>query len=153
MMNGNTEGTKELCDACRRIPLSHLSLDLDEPIQGWLRFLEERNVQVFDDAIGRPSVARYIVGDLIAEQREHAARLAEEAAIKAAELVQPVGAGVPAIDDGDAYASMMAAGAVSPAEEFSFAPRPNFIVEELEAGSRHQAAEREAVRRRKEQEK
>jgi hypothetical protein len=61
-MTENTEGTKELCDACRRIPLTHLSLDVDEPIEGWLRFFEERNVQVFDDAIGRASVARYVLG-------------------------------------------------------------------------------------------
>jgi hypothetical protein len=44
-----------LCDACRRIPLSHLSLDVSEPLVGWEAFFEARNVQVFDDAIGRPA--------------------------------------------------------------------------------------------------
>jgi hypothetical protein len=140
-----------LCDACRRIPISHLALDVAEPIVGWEAFFEERNVQVFDDAIGRPSVPRYVLGDLLAEQRARDARLAEEAAAKAATLEQPVAVGVPALDEGaTAYETMMSAGSTTPQEEFAFAPKPNFVVEELEAGQRRQAAEREAVRRRKE---
>jgi hypothetical protein len=45
---------------------------------------------------------------------------------------------------------MMAAGSVSPAEEFSQWAKPRFLEEQLEKGARQQAAEREAVRRRKE---
>jgi hypothetical protein len=30
-------------DSCRRIPVSHLGLDVPEPITGWLRLFEERN--------------------------------------------------------------------------------------------------------------
>jgi hypothetical protein len=61
--NQATEGPEApVCDACRRIPVSHLSLDVQEPITGWLRFFEERNVQVFDDHLGRPSVARWVLG-------------------------------------------------------------------------------------------
>jgi hypothetical protein len=75
--------------------------------------------------------------------------LAEEAAAKAVTLKQPVGVGVPALEDGTAYESLLAPEAVSPQEEFG-RPRPNFLVEELEAGQRRQAAEREAVRRREE---
>jgi hypothetical protein len=37
-----------------------------------------------------------------------------------------------------------------PVEEFGRVPPPNFLEEALEQGSRHQAAEREAARRRKE---
>jgi hypothetical protein len=45
---------------------------------------------------------------------------------------------------------MMAAGSVSPAEEFGQWAKPRFLEEQLEEGARRQAAEREAVRRRKE---
>jgi hypothetical protein len=131
-----------LCDACRRIPISHLALDVSEPLVGWEAFFEARHVQVFDDAIGRPSVARYVLGDLIAEQRERDARLAEEAAAKAAMLEQPVPVGVPALENAGPYESMMAAGSVSPAEEFGQRPKPRFLEEELEAGARQQAAAR-----------
>jgi hypothetical protein len=90
------------------------------------------------------------LGDLIAEEREREARLVEEAAEKAAALVQPVPVGVPALEDAGPYESMMAAGRVSPAEEFGQWKKPRFLQEALEEGARRQAAEREAVRRRKE---
>jgi hypothetical protein len=73
------------------IPISHLALDVPEPLEGRASFLEARNVQVFDDAIGPPSVPRYVLGDLIAEQREREARLAEEAAAQRAPVVTPRG--------------------------------------------------------------
>jgi hypothetical protein len=86
-----------VCDSCRRIPLCYLSLDLDEPLVGWQAYFEERYITVMDDALGRPSVARHVFGDRIAEQREREARLAEEAAQKAVDR-QPVPAGVPALE-------------------------------------------------------
>jgi hypothetical protein len=147
-MDGNTE--TPLGAPCRTVPISYLHLDLAEPVAGWERALADRGIEVTQDAAGRPSIPRWALAKLIDEQRERERRLAEEAAAKAATLVQPVGVGVPAIEDGDAYASMMVAGAVSPAEEFGAVPRPNFLQEELEAGARRQAAEREAVRWRKE---
>jgi hypothetical protein len=139
-----------LCDACRRIPISHLSLDVSEPLVGWEVFFEERYITVMDDSLGRPSVARHVLGDLIAEQREREARLVEEAAEKEATLKQPVGAGVPALEGAGAFESLMAASNVSPQQEFGGRPRPRFLEEQLEAGARQQAAEQEAVRRRKE---
>jgi hypothetical protein len=90
-----------------------------------------------------------VLGDLIDEQRARGARLAEEAAARAATLEQPVPGGVPALEDGGPYESMMAAGRVSPAEEFGQWAKPRFLEEQLEEGARQQAAEREAVRRRK----
>jgi hypothetical protein len=141
------EGT---CSMCKKVPVSHLALDVAEPTQGWVSYFEEKGILVLPDAAGRPSVPRHVLADLIDEEKRREDRLAEEAAIKAAELVQPVGAGVPAIEDGDAYASMMAAGAVSPAEEFGQWAKPRFLEEALEEGARRQAAEQEAVRRRKE---
>jgi hypothetical protein len=141
------------CGCCRRVPLSYLSLDLDEPLMGWSAFLAERNIEVVSDHLGRASVARWIVADLLDEQREREARLVEEAAEKAATLKQPVGAGVPALENAGPHESLMAAGNVSPQQEFGGRPRPRFLEEQLEAGARQQAAEQEAVRRRKEKAK
>jgi hypothetical protein len=139
-----------ICGCCRRVPLSYLSLDLDEPLVGWSAFLAERNIEVASDHLGRASVARWILADLLDEQREREARLAEEAAAKAAALRQPVGVGVPALEGAGAFESLMAASNVSPQQEFGGRPRPRFLEEQLEAGARQQAAEQEAIRRRKE---
>ncbi len=139
-----------LCDACRRIPISHLALDVAEPVTGWSAYFEQKGIMVLADAAGRPSVSRHVLADLIDEQREREARLAEEAAANAATLKQPVPAGVPALENAGPYESMMAAGRVSPAEEFGRWAKPRFLEEQLEEGARRQAAEREAVRRRKE---
>jgi hypothetical protein len=146
-MDDSTEAP--ICDACRRIPISHLSLDVSEPIVGWSAFFEERYITVMDDSLGRPSVARHVLGDLLAEQRAREARLAEEAAQTAADR-QSVPAGVPALENAGPYESMMAAGSVSPAEEFGQRAKPRFLEEALQEGQRCQAAEREAVKRRKE---
>jgi hypothetical protein len=53
-----------------------MSLDIDEPIGGWEQFFEARNITVMDDALGRPLVARYVLGNLIAEHKEREARQA-----------------------------------------------------------------------------
>jgi hypothetical protein len=152
MRNRQDPAEVPLCDACRRIPLSHLALDIAEPLEGWLAFFEKRGVIVMDDHLGRPSVRRHVLGDLIAEQREREARLVQEAAERAARMTAPIGAGVPALNENaSAYESLLAVGAVSPVEEFGFAPKPRFLAEALEEGQMQQAAEREAVRRRKEE--
>jgi hypothetical protein len=59
-----------LCDACRRIPISHLSLDASEPLVGWSAFFEERYITVMDDSLGRPSVARHVVADLLVSEHD-----------------------------------------------------------------------------------
>jgi hypothetical protein len=87
-MDDSTEAP--ICDTCRRVPLSYLALDVDEPLVGWEAYFEERYITVMDDSIGRRSVSRHVLGDLTAEKREREARLAEEAAEKAAALRQPV---------------------------------------------------------------
>jgi hypothetical protein len=127
-------------------------LDLDEPVEGWLAFFKARSVLVLDDPLGRPSISRWILGDLLREQRERETRLAEEAAAKVATLKDPVPVGIPAIDeDASAYESMLAgAGRMSPSEEFGRVPPPRFLEEALDDGARRQAAEAEAVRRRNE---
>jgi hypothetical protein len=138
-----------LCGCCRRVPVSHLALDVSEPLVGWEAFFAAKSIEVASDDLGRPSVARYVLSDLLDEQREREARLAEEAA-NAATLNQPVPVGVPALENAGPYESMMAAGRVSPAEEFGLWAKPRFLEEALEEGARRQAAEREAIRRRKE---
>lgn len=69
--------------------------------------------------------------------------------LQEADKPSPVGGGVPALsDDASPFQSLMNVdpGWVSPAEEFGQRPKPNFLVEELEAGQRRQAAERAAIR-------
>jgi hypothetical protein len=144
--------TGTVCDACRRIPVAHLALDIDEPLEGWPSFFAERRLQVFDDALGRPSIPRYVLRDLIDERREREARLAEEQAENAAAAARrpPVAAGVPALEYGTPYESMMAAGSTTPSQEFGQFPKPNFLHEELARGRRHQLAKQEVARQRKE---
>jgi hypothetical protein len=59
MRKENTMDSTEapICGCCRRVPVSHLSLDVLEPIQGWEPFFAERGVTVMDH-LGSPSVAR-----------------------------------------------------------------------------------------------
>jgi hypothetical protein len=75
------------------IPITHLSIDVTEPIAGWALALLERGVEIVDDDLGRPCVRREVLGDLLAEERERLARIAAESAVGA---VAPVSAGVPA---------------------------------------------------------
>jgi len=136
------------CDSCRRVPISYLSLDLETPVVGWVAFFEARSVQVFDDSIGRPSVARYVLGDLIAEQRAREARLAEESAANAATLKQPVPVGIPAREGLSAHENMMAHdGYTSLRDEVERFPRPSFLDEEFARTREHQRAEQEVARR------
>jgi len=58
------------------IPIRHLSLDLDEPVNGWTQALLERGVEIIDDDLGRPCVRREVLGDLLREERERLARIA-----------------------------------------------------------------------------
>lgn len=133
-----------ICDACRRIPLSYLSLDLDEPVTGWLPFFEERYITVMDDSLGRPSVARHILADLLAEHREREARLAERPQPER----EPVAAGLPAQEGMSAAETMMAApGYTSLRDEVERIPRPNFLDEEFARTREHQRAEQEVARR------
>ena len=76
-MTNHPEAT--ICDGCRLIPLSHLSLDLSEPVVvGWEQLLAERGVEIVLDDIGRPSVPRHVLGELLAERREREARLEDQ---------------------------------------------------------------------------
>ena len=65
------------CATCQAIPISHLSLDLPEPVVGWERAFSERGVEIILDDVGRPSVPRHVLGELLAEHRERETRRAE----------------------------------------------------------------------------
>jgi hypothetical protein len=138
-----------LCGCCRRVPLSYLSLDIDEPLVGWTSFFAARGIEVASDHLGRASVPRYVLADLLDKQREREVRLLEEAAAQQAPVVTPHG--IPAREDLSAYEVMMLADGVSPVEEFGRIPPPHFLLEQLEEGARRQAAEREAARRKEAQ--
>jgi hypothetical protein len=135
-----------LCDACRRVPVGHLALDVAEPIEGWLEFFRKRGVEVTDDHLGRPSVPRYVLGDLIDEQREREARPAEH---PRPERV-PVAAGLPAREGLSAHETMMAGAGYTTLHDELGRPKPRFLEEQLAEGQR-QAAEAAKRRKRKRQ--
>jgi hypothetical protein len=61
------------------IPLSQLSLDVDEPSVGWAVYLADHNIPVDFDDIGRPAVSRADARQLLDEQHENEARVREVA--------------------------------------------------------------------------
>ena len=125
-MNDLVMNTQEL------IPVSYLSLDVSEPIDGWERTLADRGVEIVLDDLGRPSVHREVLGELIAERREHEARLVEDQRRRRSERTDTKVPGVPALEGASAFESMVAGDGdyVSPTREFG-RPPPNFLVEEL----------------------
>jgi hypothetical protein len=135
---------------CGTVPLSHLGLDIDEPMSGWPAFFRERNIEVAPDDLGRPSVLRHVLAELLAERREREARLAAQRAEEAATLEAPVPVGVPAGEGLSAFETMVAQPGYQTIEDELGRPKPNFIVEELAEGRRREAAaraEQEAVQR------
>ena len=141
-----------ICDGCRLIPVSHLSLDIEKPIGGFPKVLAASGVEVVEDDIGRPSISRDDLGQLLAERREREARLAAEAEKRRAETKPPVLVGVPAQEGATAYESMLAAtGVVTPAQEFGRREAPRFLEEQLEAGAKVLAERRAQTRKRNKQ--
>jgi hypothetical protein len=59
------------------VPLSHLSLDLPAPAEGWPAYLSSRDIAVVTDDLGRQAVSRGDARRLFAEQREGEARKRE----------------------------------------------------------------------------
>jgi hypothetical protein len=136
---------KEWLGEAELIPISHLRLDLAEPISGWASALLERGLEILVDDLGRPCVRREVLGDLLREDRERLARIEAESAERAAAAVAPVpAAGIPALGEGaSAMESIMAhdPGYQTATQEFG-RPAPNFLAEELEAGRRADADRR-----------
>lgn len=147
-MNNIEVSNPEASCACRTIPLTHLHLDVAEPIIGWEAFFAARAVEVTVDDVGRPSIPREVLGELLAEQRTREERLAKELAENLA--ADPVPAGVPAQEGSSPFESMAAGeGFTTVADEFG-SPRPNFLEEALAEGqqaARDLEAEAKAVKR------
>ena len=72
---------------------------------------------------------------MLREERERLARIEAERAERAV-AVAPSGGGVPAMEGSTPLADLMAAGSVSPQEEFSRRPKVNWVAEELEKSAR-----------------
>jgi hypothetical protein len=87
------------------------------------------------------------LGDLLDEHKQLEARLAERPPPERT----PVGAGVPPAGENlSAIETMMAQPDYTTLHDELGRPKPRFLEEQLEEGRRHQLAEREAVKRRKE---
>ena len=146
------EVTVEHCDCCRLVPVSHLSLDLHEPIGGWEMFLREQVIDVQTDDLGRPAIARSVFGALVREQASMQKLLAEQTALRVAEMAgaqrrTPMPAGVPAIEGMSAMETVMSGPDYrSPRDEFGN-PRVDWIAEQLE-GDANRRAEEDRRRRR-----
>jgi hypothetical protein len=127
---------------------SHLALDVSEPLVGWEAFFAAKGIEVASDHLGRPSVARHVVADLLDEQREREARLAEEAA-NAATLNQPVPVvAVPAREGLSAHENIWLRTATRPSGTgLERSPRPSFLDGEFARTREHQRAEQEVARR------
>ena len=123
------------------IPLSHLSLDVDEPVVvGWEQLLAERGVAIVLDDIGRPSVPREVLGELIAEYLARQ-QTAQHAELGAAHKEVPVpAAGIPAEEGLSAFETMMVRPDYEGVQDEFGLPRPNFLNEELAQSRRLQAA-------------
>jgi hypothetical protein len=128
---------------CGTVPLSHLGLDVAEPITGWPAFFRERDIEVAFDDLGRPSVPRRVLGDLLSEREEQEARMAAQRAAQVTAQEAPIPVGVPALDGASPFESLVAAGGVvTPEQEFGRRPKPNFLAEELAEGHRRDAEKR-----------
>lgn len=132
---------KEWIREAELVPVSHLALDLAEPIAGWEADLLERGVEILEDDLGRPCVRREVLGDLLREERERLARIEAESAARVAAAVAPVPGGLPALEHGSAMEAIAAGDPnfVTPAAEFG-RPAPRFLQEAIEDGERQLAA-------------
>jgi hypothetical protein len=110
-------------------------------------FLRERDIETILDDLGRPTVPRRVLGDLLAEREEQEARLAAQRAEQAAARKVPVSVGVPALDGASAFESLVAAGGVvTPQQEFGGGRTPVFqdLLDERFAETRRREAEQRA---------
>ena len=101
----------------RLIPLSCLSLDLDEPVVGWDQYLRGEGIDVMVDDVGRPAISRSVFGAMVREQASMKKLLSEQTALRVAEMAEaqrrtPMPAGVPAIEGMSAMETVMSAPAL-----------------------------------------
>lgn len=133
------------------VPLVLIAVEVDEPVEHVVdRFSDEI---VLDD-VGMRAIPAAAARQFLTERAEQTARMEEQSRRIQEEMAlmpRPAPGGIPAREGLNAHESLIAADSsyVSPAEEFGRFPRPNFLVEALEAGQRKQLAERAAIRERK----
>ena len=144
-----------ICGGCRLIPVSHLGLDIAEPIGGFRSMLDRNAIEVVTDDLGRDAITREALGQLLADRREREERLAAEAKKRRAaerEAKRPVVIGVPAVEGATPYESMLAAtGLQTPDQEFGGREPPRFLEEQIDAGAKALAEKRAQTRKRNKQ--
>ena len=136
----NEQATATVCDGCRLIPINHLSLDLDVPVGGWEMFLSEQGIDVMSDDLGRPSIARSVVGALLREQANTEKLQAERTALRAMEMAEverrtPVPAGMAAQEGMTALETLMTADDYSTPDDEMGRPKVNWLADELARGA------------------
>jgi hypothetical protein len=77
----------EVAPAVDLVPISHLALDLPEPVGGWAGYLKGRGIEVLTDDIGRPSIARADARQLFDEHRASEAEKARRRKLAEAQAV------------------------------------------------------------------
>ena len=138
------------------IPVSHLSLDLDEPLAGWPAYLEAEGIDVIEDDLGRPAISRLVFGAMVRAAATKRKMEAEQSALRVAEAAQAaqrirVPVSVPAQEGMTPYESLVAAdgGIVTPEMEFGIGrDKPRFLEDAIDQGRAE--IERARVQRRAE---
>jgi hypothetical protein len=123
------------------VPLSHLQLDLGEPVEGWRPFLADRHIEIVTDDLGRLSVARDDARRLFDEHHDNEVRkaelraAAEKRAIEADQRFRAsLGVGVPAsaIPAGMTYAEAVVQAGL---DSLTYRPGRRSLVEDALDGS------------------
>jgi hypothetical protein len=123
------------------VPLSVLSLDLEQPPIGWATYLN-LGVEIVEDDLGRPSIHRHDARRLIAEHRDNEVRKAEVRAAAEKRAIENdqafrrgLGVGVPTsvIPADSTYAQ---AALASQLNELDYRPRRTSVLEEVFSNSK-----------------
>jgi hypothetical protein len=123
------------------VPLSVLSLDLEQPPIGWATYLN-LGVEIVEDDLGRPSIRRHDARRLIAEHRDNEVRKAEVRAAAEKRAIENdqafrrgLGVGVPTsvIPADSTYAQ---AALASQLNELDYRPRRTSVLEEVFSNSK-----------------
>ena len=119
------------------VPLSHLQLDLGEPVEGWRPFLADRHIEIVTDDLGRLSVARDDARRLFDEHRTDEVRKAEVRAAAEKRAVEadqrwraslPSGVPAGALPPGMSYAEAVHQASL---DSLTYQPRRTSVVEDL----------------------
>jgi hypothetical protein len=123
------------------VPLSHLALDLDVPVEGWALFLGRRAIAIIPDSLGRDSVGHDAARRLLDERRAedlrkdaHRRRQEQEAVEADRALRASIGVGVPTsvIPADQSYAEAALAAQLN---DLEYRPRRTSLMEEVFSNS------------------